>query len=510
MNRSRTKEFIKGTLSTGLLQIIVTLSGFVIPRVMITVYGSEINGIISSLTQFINYFTLIEVGLSGAAIYALYKPLQEENREEINSIVTAAKKLYTKSGIGFVLLVLILAVIFPIFTNISTLKYWEVFLLSFVIGMTGVLDFFTLSKYRVLLTADQRVYIISLASIAYYVVFTAIIAVASFTPINILAIRILALSAIFLRSLILVVYCNKKYSWLNFKTKPNYEAIKSKNDVLYQQICGMIQTGMPILLATFVVRDFKTVSVFSVYNMILTGINGVIGIFSTSLASGFGNLIVSKEKNLLRKTFGEFESGYQIMITIVYSTAIFLIVPFVKLYTADVEDINYILPVFACLCVWNGVLYNVKTPLSMLVVSAGMYRETRMQNTITSAIIIILGIPFTMLWGLNGIMIASIVSNIYRTIDFIFFVHKNITEDKPKKSILRILLVLVCMGIATVLSQIINFEIASVLAWVKYAIFIFIASTFSVLIIMGLPDRKNLGNLIVRIKNLINPIGGHK
>ena len=502
MSRSRTVEFLKGTVSTVLLQLIITVSGFIIPRVMLTVYGSEINGAVSSLTQFINYFVLIEAGLGGAAIFALYKPLSEGNRTKINSIVTASKKLYIRSGIIFIGLILVLAVAFPWWTNISSLNKCEVFLLTFIIGMTGVLDFFTLSKYRVLLTADQRVYVISLASTIYYILYTCIIAFASFWNVSIVIIRALALSAMFVRSIILVVYCKRKYSWLDFKETPDYSALKSKNDVLYQQICGMVQTGMPVLLATFIIKDFKAVSVFTIYNMVLTGINGVLGVFSTSLASGFGNLIVDKNKNLLRKTFNEFESAYQILITIVYSTTMFLIVPFVRLYTSDVTDINYILPTFAILAVWNGVIYNIKTPLSMLVVSAGMYRETRAQNTITALIIIGVGIPLTFLYGLNGIMIASIASNLYRTIDFIFFAHKHITEDNPRNSILRIIKVLLCMGLATILTIVFTFQINSVMSWVIHAILIFLACVISIGVIMGISDRKYLSSLFNRCKQI--------
>ena len=49
MNRSRTVEFLKGTVSTVFLQLIITASGFIIPRVMLMVYGSEINGIVDEL-----------------------------------------------------------------------------------------------------------------------------------------------------------------------------------------------------------------------------------------------------------------------------------------------------------------------------------------------------------------------------------------------------------------------------------------------------------------------------
>ncbi len=51
---------------------------------------------------------------------------------------------------------------------------------------------------------------------------------------------------------------------MDFTVKPNFDAIKSRNDVLYQQICGMVQTGMPIILVTLIVKDFRIVSVFTI------------------------------------------------------------------------------------------------------------------------------------------------------------------------------------------------------------------------------------------------------
>ena len=505
--RSRTEEFLKGTLSSILLQMIIMASGFIIPRVMMVVYGSEINGIVTSLTQFINYFTLIEAGLGGAAIFALYKPLASEDRPRINSILSASRNLYLRSGAIFLALVLVLAVVFPFFTKGSDLRYWEVLLLSVIIGMTGVLDFFTLSKYRVLLTADQRVYVVSLASAVYYVLYTAIIAFASFLSVSIVVIRAIAILAIFVRSLILVLYCRRRYRWIDFSVAPDYSAIEAKGDVLYQQICGMVQTGMPVILATLLLKDFAMVSVFTVYNMVLTGINGILGVFSTSLSSGFGNLVVQNDKPRLRNTYGEFEAAYQILITVAYTATLFLILPFVRLYTADVTDANYILPLFAMLAVWNGFFYNVKTPVSMLVVSAGMYRETRMQNTLTAAIIVVLGIPFTLLWGLEGIMIASILSNVYRTVDFVFFVHKHITEDSPRESIWRMVRALSCMTVATVLAVLLPLPIQSIGSWILWALLTTLAMGLSVIAALGIVDRAALRGLVMRLSRFVKKRG---
>ena len=75
---SRTKKFIYNTFTTALYQIVVMIVGFITPKSILNAYGSETNGLVTSINQFITYFNLVEAGLAGAAVYALYKPLAEK------------------------------------------------------------------------------------------------------------------------------------------------------------------------------------------------------------------------------------------------------------------------------------------------------------------------------------------------------------------------------------------------------------------------------------------------
>lgn len=68
----RTKKFIYSSFATALYQIIIMFSGFLVPRFMLVSYGSELNGLVSSITQFITYFSLVEAGIAAAAVYSLY------------------------------------------------------------------------------------------------------------------------------------------------------------------------------------------------------------------------------------------------------------------------------------------------------------------------------------------------------------------------------------------------------------------------------------------------------
>lgn len=99
---SRTEKFIKNTIGAAVLQSVTLAVGFIIPHVLLVHYGSEVNGLISSLTQFISYFSLLEAGLSGAVVFSLYKPLAQGQTDEISGIVAGAKRFYIQTGYFFV------------------------------------------------------------------------------------------------------------------------------------------------------------------------------------------------------------------------------------------------------------------------------------------------------------------------------------------------------------------------------------------------------------------------
>ena len=94
MKNNNTKKVLINFGSYALLQLVNILVGFILPRLYLQVYGSEINGVISTINNFISYFSYIEAGMGLTLMYALYKPLAENNYDSINKIVTITKKTY--------------------------------------------------------------------------------------------------------------------------------------------------------------------------------------------------------------------------------------------------------------------------------------------------------------------------------------------------------------------------------------------------------------------------------
>ena len=103
------KIFVSGVLS----QIVTLLLGIIIPRLMIVSYGSEMNGLVSSVRQVFVYVSLLEAGVGTAALQAMYKPIATGDRQGISEIMAATDHYFRRTGIFYGIVIIALAIIYP-------------------------------------------------------------------------------------------------------------------------------------------------------------------------------------------------------------------------------------------------------------------------------------------------------------------------------------------------------------------------------------------------------------
>ena len=58
----RTKLAMKNMVFSLLLELATAISGIIVPRFFTALYGSAVNGLVTSINQFITYMTLVEAG----------------------------------------------------------------------------------------------------------------------------------------------------------------------------------------------------------------------------------------------------------------------------------------------------------------------------------------------------------------------------------------------------------------------------------------------------------------
>ena len=98
----------------GLLNQLITIAfGLILPRMFIMNYGSETNGLISSVNQVYTYVALLEAGIGTASLQALYKTIASNDHKETNAVLAATNHFYRRTGLWYLVAVCVLSVGFP-------------------------------------------------------------------------------------------------------------------------------------------------------------------------------------------------------------------------------------------------------------------------------------------------------------------------------------------------------------------------------------------------------------
>ncbi len=496
----RTRLSFYNSISAVVLQIVNLIVNLILPRVMITVYGSSVNGLVTSIRQFISYFNLVEAGLAGAAVYALYKPLADKNRDDINGVLSASNRFYNISGFIFSSLVLVTAFIYPMFTSGQGIDTFTIAALVIVIGASGSLEFFAVGKYKVLYTADQKSYVISLINAAAVALNAVIILVLASLRYDIVIVQLVALISFFVRSAIYIIYGRLRYRDLDFNVQPKNEALDKRWDALVLQILGVATTATPVVITSLFI-SLKEASVFVTYNMVFTSVLALLTTFSNGLSAIFGDLLVRNEQTTLQKAYHQYEYLYYALVAWGYSVAAIMIMPFMRIYTAGFTDAEYIRPSVAALFVAVGIVSNIKTPQGMLVISAGLYKETKVQTLIQALIIVVFSALLAPYFGIAGVLAGSILSNLYRDIDLILYIPKTVTKLSPVVTIRRV--IRLCLLFLITVLPVVFFVDINTVSYVQWALYAVPVGIWALLVIAGgniLLERKTAAGICDRIK----------
>jgi len=205
-------------------------------------------------------------------------------------------------------------------------------------------------------------------------------------------------------------------------------------------------------------------------------------------------LLIRKELDILQKAYQQYEYMYYGLLAWGYACAAILIMPFIKIYTRGFTDANYFRPEIAVLFVAVGILSNIKTPQGMLVISAGLYKETKIQTLTQALINIVFSVALAPFFGIAGVLIGSILSNLYRDIDLIFYIPKTVTKLKPGITIRRVLRLVFLFSAAVFPAvYLVDIKPGSLAKWAIYAVPVAI---WTFIVIVG-------GNIIIERKTAV-------
>lgn len=501
----RSKKALMNTAASLLLQFVTVICGFIVPRLIIGTYGSEVNGLVSSITQFLGYITLFESGVAGVVRAALYKPLANNDINKLSGIVKATENFFRKIALIFVGYMLVLAGLFPVLVNKS---FDWVFTASLVviIGISTFAQYYFGMTYTVLTQADQKRYVTATLQIFTIILNAIMVVIFANLGASIHLLKFGTAAVYVLRPIILNIYVKHKYK-LDKTAQPDTQAIKQRWDGLGHHIAYFVNLNADVVILTLFSKisaafSIAEVSVYTVYHAVVYGIVSITSSISSGMEAGFGNMIARNEKENLNVKFGLYEFLSYTIITVMFTCAGILIVPFVKVYTAGITDIDYIRPLFAYIIVLAYAAYAVRSPYNILTLAAGHYRQTRNGAFAEAAINVVVSLIGVYLWGIVGVALGTLLAMSFRTVQYAWYLSKNILERKFSVFIKRVVTSVIASALSVLIVNLMpEFAVDSYFMWVIYAVETAVITLAVTLTVSFAFSRKELFSTVKYVKS---------
>lgn len=460
------KLFYLNTISSLLLQIITIVSGFILPRYILRFYGSSVNGLVSSISQFLGFISFLQLGVGAVVQTSWYKPLANGDTELRDKIYKSANKFFRLIAIIFVFYTIVLAFLYPL-RVLSEYDYWFTLLMVFTISISLFAQYFFGITNQLLLFADQKSYLYSFLQVGIVIANVGLSIILMYSNMSILLVKLLT-SILFSICPILLYFIVKKNYKINKKVFISEEPIKQKWNGLAQHLSSVVMDNTDVIILTLF-STLTNVSIYYVYHLVVYGIRQLL----TSMTTGFQSLIgntYATDENECKSVFNRFEMKFNYLVTFVFSCSIVLICPFVLTYTDGITDANYNVPIFGVLMVIAFAIYCYRLPYYNLIKAAGHYKETQNSAIIEMIINLVISIVLVIFIGLEGIAIGTLCATAYRTIYLIIYSKCKIFNEKPYGSLLYIVfgLLLFAIGIIYYFYFYQPIELGY-LNWIKYA-----------------------------------------
>lgn len=408
MSKSRTKNALLNISFGYLAQFGILILSFVGRRIFLQYLSIEYLGINGLYSNILTVLSLPELGLDAAVVYTLYKPVAEDNKPLIFSLLQYFKKIYlilafAVFAIGIAIIPFLKYIINSNLPHNDLVIYYVLFLTNTVASYFVAHKVALLSAYQeqrvhkmVTLLSNlilQILYIIFLiiwGNYYVYIIATVVTTIASNTMLGLICKRIHK-----------DIFATQNH--VGFDKQPIIQRILS---TFIYKIGAVVITSTDNILMSILIST-ATVGLYSNYYAVITAIQGFIAIITTSLISGVGNL--GSTKNVKR----QYEI-FNMMLLFYHFISALGGIGFGLLFN-DLITIwlgkEYIFSKATVLAIaLNFYLTNAISPVWMYREANGLFENVKYLMITRAALNIVLSVLFGKLWGVLGILLATAIS----------------------------------------------------------------------------------------------------
>ena len=249
--------------------------GMIEVSLFIKCYGSEINGLIQTGNQVLNYVVLIESGLSAAFLYKMYKPIADDDNKLLSEYYVGFRNSMGRVVNIMLCVAVASSAIYPFFIRKSTIPYLRMLTIFILLSLKVILPYRITIVPKYMIIAKEQKYKAEFISgitrgltyISEIFVLCAIIFFSCRIPVEMVLLTGVIISL--LDGMIFHFVMRKLYgSILDTNAEPNLTPNKMSKDILVHNLSRMVFSSTDnIIISTM--GTLEAVTIYSSYNMVV-------------------------------------------------------------------------------------------------------------------------------------------------------------------------------------------------------------------------------------------------
>lgn len=373
--------------------------------------GAEFIGLTGTLNNILGYLNLSELGISACIGYFLFKPIQTNNREEIQDILSLLGYLYNWIGSIIFAGAVAISLFFPLIFSNADLNLSIIYFAFYSFLGSSLIGYF-INYRQILLSADQKNYLVAIYYQSAKLVKLGLQIYLAYYYKNLYVWVAVEFLFGIIGCIILNWKINKEYPWLKVNKKQGKALLKQYPEIITKTKQVFIHKIKDFVLVKsdelfiFLFVSLKMVAYYGNYMIIISKLISLFSAITGSVGASIGNLVAEGNKERMIKVFWEYTTIlHTIAATLAFSLYAFL-EPFVSHWLGSkyIMDNRILILLVAYIYITNS-----RNSVDSFNYAHGLYADVWSawaELIINVSVTIICGLK----WGIIGILIGKLAS----------------------------------------------------------------------------------------------------
>ena len=399
-------------IKVGMLFFVLSLFlAFFSRKIFLDCLGAEFIGLTGMLMNIMSYLSVAELGIGLSISYFLYKPLQEDNHDKINEVMSMLAFLYRRIGFFIGICGFVISLFFPWWFGHLSVSLFLVYF-AFYSFLASSMAGYIFNYKNILVGANQKQYLVSAYFQSISIVQSLVQIVLAYYYHNLYLWVVVGFVFTVIGIILFNYRIRQLYPWLRIDLKEGRKNLKKYPDVLKKtrQILArkikdlILYRSDDVFVGSFV--SVTAVAFYSNYTMITYKLIYLLNILSDGFSAGIGNLLAEGDEKNIMKVYWEMTAFRFLIIGIVIFSLMMFFQPFIACWLGD----EYLLDELTVyLLILHIFIFQQSILVYKFIESAGLFADVWM-SWLELAVNLAVTFLLAPSYGIVGILLGKIIS----------------------------------------------------------------------------------------------------